>query len=213
MVPKTNKPQRTFVAHLVSLLLLLPGHATIRNFSRYSSYHEKTFARQFAKPFDFVALNKAAMVTVVPADHEQALALDASFIAKSGKQIDGLDRFWNSCHGRAERGLEISVLGWVDITHKSAYCLSVEQTPPSLAAAPECTRIDTYLEQLRRVVIQYHLQPLPLNFSQFVARKHWLKSCVSPPYCGANVVKIGEPYHGPFVYMYTNCNQLQTPRN
>ena len=159
MVPKTNKLQRTFVAHLVRLLLLLPGHATFRNFSRYRSYHEKTFARQFAKPFDFVALNKAAIVTVVPADHEQALALDASFIAKSGKRTYGLDRFWNSCHGRAERGLEISVLGWVDITHNSAYCLSVAQTPPSLAAAPESTRSDTYLEQLRRVVTQYHLQP------------------------------------------------------
>jgi hypothetical protein len=160
MVPKTNKPQRTFVTHLVRLLLLLPGHATFRNFSRDSSSHEKTVARQDAKPFDLVALNKAAIVTVVPAEHEQALALDASFIAKSGKQTYGLDRFWNSCHGRAERGLEISVLGWVDITHNSAYCLSVEQTPPSRAADPEVTRIDTYLEQLRRVVTQYHLQPV-----------------------------------------------------
>ena len=160
LVPKTNKPQRTFVAHLIRLLLLLPGHATFRNFSRYSSYHEKTFARQFAKPFDFVALNKAAIVTVVPADDEQALALDASFIAKSGKRTYGLERFWNSCHGRAERGLAISVLGWIDITHNSAYCLSVEQTPPSCAADPESTRIDTYLEQLRRIVTRYHLQPL-----------------------------------------------------
>ena len=42
LVPKTNKPQRTVVAHLVRLLLLLPGHATFRNFSSYSSYHEKT---------------------------------------------------------------------------------------------------------------------------------------------------------------------------
>ena len=98
--------------HLIGLLLMLPGHATFRNLSRYSSYHEKTFARQFARPFDFVALNKAAILTVVPVDHEQALALDASFIAKSGKQTYGLDRFWNSCHGRAERGLEVSVLAW-----------------------------------------------------------------------------------------------------
>jgi DDE superfamily endonuclease len=160
MVPKTNKSQRTFVAHLVRLLLMLPGHATFRNFSRYSAYHEKTFARQFAKPFDFVALNKAAIVTVVPAEHEHALALDASFIAKSGKRTYGLARFWNSCHGRAERGLEISVLGWVDITHNSAYGLSVEQTPPSLAADSDSTRMDAYLEQVRRVVTQYQLQPL-----------------------------------------------------
>jgi DDE superfamily endonuclease len=160
MVPKTNQPQRTFVAHLVRLLLLLPGHATFRHFSRDRRYHDKTWARQFAQPFDFVALNKAAMVTVVPADQEHALALDASGIAKSGKRTYGLDRFWNSCHGRAERGGAISVLGWVDITHTSAYGVRVEPTPPSRAAAPAATRLDTSLEQLRRVVPQYHLQPL-----------------------------------------------------
>jgi DDE superfamily endonuclease len=160
MVPKTNNPQRTFVTHLVRLLLLLPGHATLRNFSRYSSDHEKTFARQFAKPFDFVARNQAAIVTVVPAEQAPALGLDASCIAKSGQQTDGLDRFWNSCHGRAERGLEISVRGWVDITPNRAYGLSVEQTSPRRAADAEATRIATYLEQLSRVVTQYPLQPL-----------------------------------------------------
>ena len=159
-VPNTNKSQRTFVAHLIGLLLMLPGHATFRNLSRYSSYHERTFSRQFAKPFDFVALNKAAIVAVVPAAHEQAMAIDARFLAKSGTQTYGLDRFWNSCHGRAERGLEVSVLAWIDITHNSAYCLSVEQTPPSFGSDPESTRIDFYLEQLSRVVTQHHLHAL-----------------------------------------------------
>jgi DDE superfamily endonuclease len=120
MMPNTNNSQRTFVAHLIGLLLMLPGHATFRNLSRYSAYHERTVSRQFAKPFDFVALNQAAIVAVVPAAHEQAMAIDASFLAKSGKQPYGLDRFWNSCHGRAERGVEVSVLAWIDITHNSA---------------------------------------------------------------------------------------------
>ena len=84
-VPKANTSQRKFLGHFIGLLLMLPGHATFRNLSRYSSYHEKTFARQFAKPFDFFALNKAAILAVVPAEHEQALVLDASFVAKSGK--------------------------------------------------------------------------------------------------------------------------------
>lgn len=128
--------------------------------SRYSSYHDKTFARQFATPFDFVALNKAAIWTVVPAEHEQALALAASFIAHSGKHTYGLDRFWHSGHGRADRGLEVSVLGWIDIPSNRAYGLSVDQTPPRLEAEPESTRIDAYVAQLRRVVTQYHLHGL-----------------------------------------------------
>ena len=58
---------------------MLPGHVTFRNLSRYSPYHEKTFARHFATSVDFVSLNKAAITQVVPPDHEQALVLDASF--------------------------------------------------------------------------------------------------------------------------------------
>ncbi len=36
---QTKKPQRKFVAHLLGLLLMLPGHATFRNMSRYVSVH------------------------------------------------------------------------------------------------------------------------------------------------------------------------------
>ena len=71
---QTKKPQHKFVTHLLGLLLMLPGHATFRNLSRYSPYHEKTFSRWYAKAFDRVSLNQAAITEVVPPEHEQALA-------------------------------------------------------------------------------------------------------------------------------------------
>ena len=37
---QTKKPQQKFLTHLLGLLLLLPGHATFRNLSRYSCYQE-----------------------------------------------------------------------------------------------------------------------------------------------------------------------------
>ena len=96
------------------------------------------------------------------ASHEQALIIDASFVSKSGKHTYGLDRFWNGSHSRAEKGLEISALAWLDLTEKCAYGLSVEQTPPSPEpsasessasessasdiSAPETTRMDVYLD-------------------------------------------------------------------
>ena len=95
-LPQTKKPQRKFIVHLLGLLLMLPGHATFRNLSRYSSYHERTFARWYGRPFDFVALNKAAITQVIAPDHQQALVIDASFIPKSGTHTYGLERFWNS---------------------------------------------------------------------------------------------------------------------
>ena len=66
---QTKKPQQKFVAHLLGLLLMLPGHATFRNLSRYSAYHERTFARWYARDFDFVSLNKAAITQVIPPAH------------------------------------------------------------------------------------------------------------------------------------------------
>ena len=36
-LPQTRKPQRKFITHLLGLVLMLPGHATFRNLSRYSS--------------------------------------------------------------------------------------------------------------------------------------------------------------------------------
>src|SRR5262245_19447212 len=75
ILPRLNqpkKPQQKFLTHLLGLLLLLPGHVTFRNLSRYSSYQEKTFARWYARDFDFVSLNKAAITEVIPAAHAQA---------------------------------------------------------------------------------------------------------------------------------------------
>jgi hypothetical protein len=150
---QTKKPQYQFITHLLGLMLMLPGHATFRNLSRYSPYHERTFARWYATAFDWVSLNKAAITKVVPPDHDQALVMDASFVPKSGKQTYGLDRFWNGSHSRMEKGLEISTLAWLDLTDNCAYCLSVEQTPPSPPPSePATTRMDGYLDQLSRVV-------------------------------------------------------------
>jgi hypothetical protein len=158
---QTKKPQYKFVTHLLGLLLMLPGHATFRNLSRYSPYHERTFSRWYGRVFDWVSLNKSAITEVVPAEHEQALVIDASFVPKSGKHTYGLDRFWNGSHSRAERGLEISTLAWLDITDTCAYGLSVEQTPPSADTSdPEATRMDVYLDQLSRVVKAHDLKLL-----------------------------------------------------
>jgi hypothetical protein len=158
---QTKKPQQKFVAHLLGLLLMLPGHATFRNLSRYSSYHERTLTRWYARDFDFVSLNKAAIIQVIPPEHDQALVIDASFVPKSGKKTYGLDRFWNGSHSRTEKGLEISALAWLDITDNCAYCLSADQTPSAdKTPGAEATRIDVYLEQLARVVSAHHLRHL-----------------------------------------------------
>src|SRR5205823_9246738 len=106
--------------HLLGLMLMLPGHATFRNMSRYSPSHERTFSRWYARDFDWVSLNQAAITEAVPPAQDPALVMDASFVPKSGKHTSGLDRFWHGSHSRAEEGRDISTLAWLDITANCA---------------------------------------------------------------------------------------------
>ena len=76
---QTKKPQYKFITHLLGLMLMLPGHATFRNMSRYSPYHERTFARWYGRNFDWVSLNQATITEVVPPEHEQTLVMDPTF--------------------------------------------------------------------------------------------------------------------------------------
>ena len=105
---QSKKPPRQFVAHLLGLMLMLPGHATLRNLSRYSPYHERTLARWYVTALDWVSRNKAASTEIVPSEHAQAVVIDASFVPKSGQPTYGLDRFWNGRPRRTEPGRAIS---------------------------------------------------------------------------------------------------------
>src|ERR671938_2203725 len=105
---KTKKPQYKFVTHLLGLMLMLPGHATLRHMSRYSPYHERTFARWYGSGFDWASLNQAAITEVIPPEHDQALVLDASFVPKSRQHTQGLDTFWPASNSRAKTGLQNS---------------------------------------------------------------------------------------------------------
>ncbi|WP_425216262.1 transposase [Tumidithrix helvetica] len=88
------------------------------------------------------------MELAIPATARQIVATDCSFVPKSGKATYGIEHFYNGSAGRAEKGLEISLLAIVDVDAKQGYALSVQQTQPAKTTA-ETTRIDYYLEQLQ----------------------------------------------------------------
>jgi DDE superfamily endonuclease len=168
-VKNTKKPQQKFLCHVMRLMLLVPGRVTCRHLSRYRPYHENTFARWFERDVEFVSLNHAAIVEVVPPSHEHVLAFAPSCVPQSGKRTPGLDMFWNGAHSRAEKGLEMATLAWIEVTDNSASTLSVEQTSPAPHRGTEATRIDTYLAHSEHVVTTPQL--------------HALKSLVADGYC------------------------------
>ena len=163
-MPAINKPQRKFLPTLFATLLAVRGRVNFRNLARYSTYSQRTHQRQFQQPFDFPSFNRRAIAQVTTAATVLLAAQDATFIRKSGKQTYGLDKFWNGCAHRTEKGLELSAIAILDVARRTAYPLSARQTPPrpisltepssQLTAAlrstsePAETRIDFYLQHL-----------------------------------------------------------------
>ncbi|MCB0196329.1 MAG: transposase [Anaerolineae bacterium] len=143
-------------------ILLMRGKVNFRNLSRYSDYCEKTYARHYQRTFAFVEFNERLLQNLVPAGHELMGVMDCSFIPKSGKETYGLGYFYNSSQDKATKGLEISVLGVVDVTDNTAYTLSARQTPPQVEIEElvadqsvttdndEISRVDFYAWHLRQ---------------------------------------------------------------
>jgi len=163
-VPGLSKPRRKFLAALIATILAVRGRVNYRNLARYGAYCERSYARQFAQPFPWLEYHAQVIQDAVPASHRRIAAQDASFIPKSGKHTPGLDKFYNGCAGRPERGLEISAVVVVDLTQKGAYAAAVEQTPATPAVKKEkdgLTRIDHAVTQVQTV--RPHL-PIEITF-------------------------------------------------
>lgn len=139
-----NKPQKIFIALLLSALVMFQGKATFRNLSRYSSMSEKRFSRWFGRSFDFFTFNGLMLSDLFSKPNELIAALDASFMTKSGQRTDGLGMFWRGCTGRAEKGLELSLLSVVDLKSNTAFALDAQQTLDQKGK----TRVDLYAVQV-----------------------------------------------------------------
>ena len=144
---KVKKAQKTFICQLLLTLIIVQGKATFRNMSRYSSMSEKRFRRWYRRTFDFFKLNCLMLSDVLSKSKEKIAALDASFMTKSGKKTDGLGMFWRGCTGQSERGLELSLLGVVDLQSNTAYALDAQQTLDK----KDKTRVDLYAEQVLKL--------------------------------------------------------------
>ena len=131
-------------------MLIVCGKVNFTNLSRYSSLSEKTYRRQFNKPFNFGKLNAEVIKAAIPPSHQIVAVMDCSFIAKSGKKTFGLDQFYNSTHSRVEKGLEVSLVAVVDVDTKMAYAVLAEQTFTQ-KEFPALTRMDYYLLHLEAV--------------------------------------------------------------
>lgn len=169
-----RKSQIQCMLILFKAALSLTGRIYFLNVSRYRQLNEKTYWRNFRRYFHFVPFNSSLIETVYHPQNEYLLALDASFIPKSGKATYGY---------RPNRGLEISSLTLVDVTYKTAYTLTAGQVPPVQRSSEENT-LDFFLGQLRTLQQEKIPVTLPrtLAVDGFYTKKRFIDGSLDAGY-------------------------------
>lgn len=118
-----NKKQKKFFLHLMILFLSLQGRYNFLQFERYGGMNEQSYRNQFGKSFDFLKFNMSLLATKVG-----VIAFDPSFIKKSGKATPYRRYFWNGCVSKAEKGLELCGISFIELEAKVSYHLEAIQT-------------------------------------------------------------------------------------
>ena len=151
---KICKPQRKFVVGALFVMISGRGKMNFRNMSRHSTFSEKTFSRNYEKPFSFAEFNQEALSLVLKPGARQIAAFDPSFIQKAGLKTYGKEFFWNGSATRAEKGLEVNLLAVVDVDYNTAYPILAGQTPPKQEESNDEevkeNRIDHYLALIKK---------------------------------------------------------------
>ena len=157
----SRKTRRAFIRLLFSLWLAIPGRINYANLARFSGTSEKTFRNWFVKPCEFMAVTSRLVTHLQQAERmgtRLVLAIDASFISKTGDQTPGLAKYWESKQGKAVKGLEVSWCAVIDVLGHQAIPLDALQTPSELSEGQ--SRLDHYAAQLSQLLNQ---MPTALN--------------------------------------------------
>jgi len=126
-----SKPKLDFMPICLQLYLSILGRINFLQLSRHSrAYVESTYRNQFEAYFDFSSFN-TELVLGQGSGH-YILALDMTYMSKSGWATAGIGKYWSGSSGRAEWGLEAGILAIIDIDNHTAFSLDAVQTPSKL---------------------------------------------------------------------------------
>ena len=139
---------------MVSILVLC-GKVNYTNLSRYSDLSERTYRRHFNQGLPLESINQSLIEQSRDPEHTLILAVDCTFLEKSGRHTYGIDSFYNGKTQRPEKGLEFSLLSVINLEQNTAYALSAQQTEPGLSqnsTGKGKSRIDFYLGHLAYIL-------------------------------------------------------------
>jgi hypothetical protein len=149
LTTKLNKSFQSFLMETLVLYIIIPGRINFLQMGRYGSSCEQRFRQNFSKDFDWLAFNLSLSERILTGDRK-AIAIDPSFISKTGKDTPWIGYFWSGTAGQAKRGLEILGIGLIDMDNKDCISLQAVQTPDNQTLENnDVNLIDWYLLVLK----------------------------------------------------------------
>ena len=142
-IPNIGCWQCRLLLHLFPLWLCIRGRHNFVNLARYGKYAEGTYRNNFARSLDWLDFN-TRLVDQQLGDR-LILAVDPSYLPKSGKHTAGVAKFWSGQAQQAKPGLEICGVAAVDLDTKTALHLVAFQT---VDRQPGETLLDFYARGL-----------------------------------------------------------------
>lgn len=150
---KLCKSFETAFIQLMILYMVLPRKINFTQMGRYSDSSEQRFQQLFEREFDWMQFNLFLMRQRFGESVRKTIAIDASYISKSGKKIPYIGKFWSGCASAMKRGLEILGIGIIDIDSRNCMMLCAEQTPDKAymeKQGEDYNLVDWYLDVLRK---------------------------------------------------------------
>ena len=128
-VVNIHKPfEKTFM-DTMKLFMAIPDRINFLQLGRYGCFSEQTYRNLFEnETFDWFAFN-ASIIGKHLTGKRKAIAIDPSYIPKSGHKTPWIGYFWSGCAGDYKRGLEIMGIGVIDIDYHECMTLGSMQMP------------------------------------------------------------------------------------
>lgn len=149
MPTNTAKVRKSFKNMFIDVLILFIVMDKV-NFTQLGVYgrrSEKTYRKHFEDGMEDTTSFNLALAKEYFANSigVKAIAIDPSYISKSGKKTPGTGYFWSGAAGQAKWGLEILGIGIIDSRRHECIMLGAMQSPNNAALSTDmvCTDIGT----------------------------------------------------------------------
>ena len=152
---KVAKRIEKILIEVLILYMIIPRKINFTQMERYGTHDEQTYRNNFgyrkSKTVDWLKLNAALAERFFDKAGRTVIAIDPSFIPKSGKKTPHVGMFWSGCAQAVRHGLEIMGIGLVNIDANDCIMLRSHQTlSPKELNLRDKTQVEFYISVIKR---------------------------------------------------------------